>query len=267
MSSGDAGAGPAGADPEARRLALKRPQRAHANTKTRSLYGFGHRPRLHELVACLWLAARRRDRRQGAAQGARSRLHAFRHGRHVRLRRQRDASRPNAERPPQGLRAREQMRHDPERARRARDQRPPRALEANLRREPAPPADGRDRSLLLAPLGQARADRGQRRRARRARPRRQGENHRPFGGLGRHAQQSPSRSPHHRRSIGILAMDAQSGDQGLGRVQDARYHLRRLQPRRARLLDRQAPRSVDASKTRTCGATCRAFRSRISAPT
>jgi hypothetical protein len=85
---------------------------------------------------------------------------------------------------------------------------------AQLRRQPAPPADRRDRPVLPAPLGQAGADRGERGRAGRSGARRQGAHHRPVGGVGRHAAQGACGAPDRRGAVRVFAVDAQCRDRG-----------------------------------------------------
>ena len=115
-----------------------------------SALGFG----LHEPVARLRHAAAARGRRGGAARGARRRLHPRRHRGALRVRRQRDADRRRAGGAAAGVRARQQVRHVPQRPGAARDRRPARGDHAHVRRQPVAAQDRRHRPLLPAPLGQ-----------------------------------------------------------------------------------------------------------------
>ncbi len=88
-----------------------------------------------------------------------------RHRRPVRVRRQRKTARQVTQAPTSAFHASEQGRHGRcglSRWRQTRHRRPSRGDPARLRKQPAQPADRRDRSVLPAPLGQEGADRGQR---------------------------------------------------------------------------------------------------------
>ena len=136
----------------------------------------------------------------------------------------------------------------------------PEVIKQQLRRQPLAPADRCDRSLLPAPLGQAPADRRQRRRARRPGEGRQGQDHRPFSEVSAATlRRAHAVHPIAARADGILAVDAQRRSRGARHLSRAGHRLRRVQPARARLPHRRAAR-FRRCRRRTFGSACRASR-------
>ena len=167
----------------------------YANTETGTVRRLRTRPRLHEPVSCLRHAAATRCRGGVAPESARSRLHAHRHGRALRLRRQRNADRPRAEGSAEAIRPRDQGRHVRERAGPARDRRParddPQNCEDSLRRLQTDVIDlyylhRWDKRVPVEESIGALVG---------SREGRQGQGDRPERGVGRDDSQGPSRAP------------------------------------------------------------------------
>ena len=122
-----------------------------------------------------------------------------------------------------------------------RDPRRRRVRGLGLRRQPRAPRRRADRSLLPAPRRPERADRGHGRRDGRARARGQGARARSLRVLRRDPAPRLRRAPDRRGAERVFAVEPRSGEAGRDPrcVSRAGRGLRRLQPARARLPDRQ----------------------------
>ena len=143
----------------------------------------------------------------------------------------------------------------------ARDRRPARDHPPELRRQPAPPADRRDRPLLPAPLGQE----GARSRTAWARWRdlvRAGK----VRSIGLSEVSAATLRKAHAvhpiaaRADRVFAVDAQPRDRGAAGLPRAGHQLRRLQPGGARLSCAARCSTWPRSTPRTSAAACRASR-------
>ena len=129
---------------------------------------------------------------------------------------------------------------------------------AQLRGQPAAAADRRHRPLLPAPLGQERADRGQRRRA--GRPGRSGKvrAHRPVRSLGHDPAPRACRAPDRARCRPNIRCGRATPRSPCCRPAGSSAPPSSPSARRPRLPHRHAARRVDAATRRTSAAACRA---------
>ena len=182
----------------------------HEHTPDRDSQCCRDRTRLHVPEPCVWRAARSARRATGAAPGDRAGHHALRHGGALWFRRERVAAGRGVRRLPQPRPPGDQVRHDrrrwPARHRRATGD-----AQAHLPGIVDSTANGRDRPLVSASLGQARSSRGKHRRNGGHRRLRIRARDRAFGGLGGHAAARQRGASGQRRAERVFALEPQSG--------------------------------------------------------
>ncbi len=218
-------------------------------TPHRPVRGFRHRPGLHEPEPCLRRAAAARGQRKAAAARAGPGRDDVRHRRAVRLWRERIAGRPCAQAASRQDHPGQQGRHgrrDVRRRHQACHRRPARGHPPPLRRQPQAAADGHHRPVLPAPLGQARAHRGQRRCDVAAGGAGQGARLGFVRSLRRDLEACACGGADRRRAVGIFAVEPQRRDRRAAGLQGNRRVARGLQPDRARVPHRHAARCVHA---------------------
>ena len=213
--------------------------RAYASTRPDRPRGLSDRTRLHADVRVL-RRCRRRRRHRDDPPGARARRDPPRYRRRLRQRPQRGARRARDTRPPRRGRPRDEVRQ--RHGQPGHDQRPPGVRPRGLRGEPTAAGRRHDRPLPAAPRRSRGPDRGDRRRAVRARRRGQGPLDRPVRGARARPAPRCGRPSDHEPAERVLAARARCGGRGPRHLRGAGNRL----PALLAALARPARRQPDA---------------------